>query len=150
MKKFPEVLFGLSDHSETCTASIGAVAIGAVVLEKHFTLNKKFKGPDHSSSLNKKELNEWVKCVREIEALMGSYDKNITRSEERNKTMRKYIVMMPQKAGAVIEENMLKAMRTGNGILPIEKNLKKIIGKKLNKDIEEITPLSWGMIKNKS
>lgn len=147
MEKFPDILFGFSDHSPTDTASIGAVAIGAAVLEKHFTLDRSFRGPDHSASLDINGLKKWVAKVREIEESMGSYDKSVTESEKRNLSMRKYLVMTPQKAGTVIKENMLKAMRTGKGILPVDKNLRKIIGKKLKRDIKEITPLGWDMIK---
>jgi len=146
MNRFPDVLFGFSDHSPTDTASVGAVAIGAVVVEKHFTLDKTFKGPDHSSSLNGKELKNWVLKVREIEASMGSFEKKVTEVEKRNKSMRKFIVITPQKSGTIIKEDMLKTLRTGGGILPIDKNLKKIIGKKLKKDVEKPIPLTWDLI----
>lgn len=146
IKEFPDTIVGLSDHSPSYIASIGAVAIGAKVLEKHFTLDKSFKGPDHSSSLNIDELKEWMEKVREIEISMGSYKKKITKKEKRNESMRKYLVIAPQKAGTVITENMLQTMRTGGGILPINKNLKKIIGKTLKKNIKESKPLTWEMI----
>ena len=146
MKEFPDILIGFSDHSRSFTASIGAVALGAVVIEKHFTLDKTFKGPDHSSSLDKKELVEWISRIRELEASMGSYEKKITSGEKRNESMRKYIVMTPQKKGTIIKENMLKSMRTGKGILPVDKNLKKIAGKSLKINVDELAPLSWEMI----
>lgn len=145
-KEFPDMLIGLSDHSPTFTASIGAVALGAVVLEKHFTLDKTFTGPDHSSSLDPKELIEWTTVVREMEASMGSGVKRVTDVEKKNASMRKYLVITPQQAGTVIEERMLKAMRTGEGILPVDQNLEKIIGKRLISDVDELKPLQWEMI----
>lgn len=146
MKEFPDILIGFSDHRRSFTASIGAVALGAVAVEKHFTLDKTFKGPDHSSSLDKKGLCEWISRIRELEASMGSYEKKVTEGEKRNETMRKYIVITPQKSGTIIEESMLKPMRTGEGILPVDKNLKKIVGKTLKIDVDELMPLSWEMI----
>ena len=146
MSEFPDILFGFSDHSPTDRASIGAVAIGAVLLEKHFTLDKSFKGPDHSSSLNLTELTEWVAHVREIETSMGSYIKKVTRTEKENETMRKYLVITPQKKGAIVQENMLRAMRTGKGILPVDKNIKDILGKRLKKEVKKLSPLKWNMI----
>jgi sialic acid synthase SpsE len=147
MKEFPDMLFGFSDHSSTDIASVGAVAIGAAIVEKHFTLDKSFKGPDHSSSLDVDGLKEWVAHIREIEASMGSYEKKITKAEKGNKSMRKYLVITPQKRGTIIQENMLRTMRTGEGVLPIDKNLKDIVGKKLKKEIKKSKPFSWDMIK---
>ncbi len=144
--EFPDVLVGLSDHSPTFIASIGATALGAVVLEKHFTLDKTFTGPDHSSSLDPKELREWIHAVREIEASMGAAQKHITDVEKKNATMRKYLVIADQKRGTVIEEHMLKAMRTGTGILPVDNNIKRIIGKRLKEDVPEPAPLRWDML----
>ncbi|MBI1970884.1 N-acetylneuraminate synthase family protein [Candidatus Woesearchaeota archaeon] len=145
-KEFPDVLVGLSDHSPSYIASIGAVALGGVVLEKHFTLDKTFVGPDHQASLDPKELFEWVKAVREIEASMGSTKKEVAEVEKRNESMRKFLVMKPQKAGTIIEEDMLLAMRAGSGILPVDMNLRRIIGKKLKDDVAELMPLEWNMI----
>ena len=147
IKEFSDILIGFSDHTTDYIASIGAVAIGAVAVEKHFTLDKKFKGPDHCSSLDKNDLIEWIKAVRKIESSMGSYEKKITNAEKRNETMRKYIVITPQKSGTIIKESMLIPMRTGEGILPIDKNLEKIVGKRLKINVREITPLTWEMIR---
>ncbi|MFX0138387.1 MAG: N-acetylneuraminate synthase family protein [Candidatus Hodarchaeota archaeon] len=145
-KEFPDIKIGFSDHSPSYTASIGAVALGSIVVEKHFTLNKNFEGPDHASSLNPSELEEWVKRIRELSLSLGSYDKIITESEKKNLTMRKFLVITPQKKDTIIKENLLRTMRTGDGILPTEKNLKKIISKRLKIDINKLTPLNWDII----
>lgn len=145
-EEFPDVLFGFSDHSPTDIASIGAVSIGACVLEKHFTLNKEFVGPDHSSSLNSKELTSWVKNIKEIETSMGSYEKKVTDVEKNNSSMRKYLVIKEIKAGEAITEKHLVAMRTGDGVLPIEKNLDNIVGKKVKININDKQIFEWSMV----
>ncbi|MFW9829664.1 MAG: N-acetylneuraminate synthase family protein [Candidatus Thorarchaeota archaeon] len=144
--KFPNIPFGFSDHSTTHLASIAAVAIGAVVVEKHFTLDKSFRGSDHTSSLNPQELKKWVEYIRNCSVSLGSFEKKITKSEKKNETMRKYLVITPQDKDIVINESMLMVMRTGKGILPIDKNLKKIIGKRLKIKISEPSILEWNMI----
>lgn len=145
-KEFPDVAFGFSDHSPTDTASIGAVALGACVVEKHFTLDNSFEGPDHSSSLDGPALKGWVSKVREISNSMGSPEKEITGSEKKNLSMRKFIVIKKGSRDDIIDESMLTSMRTGDGILPQDKNLKKIIGKRLKNDIKEAAAFDWGMI----
>lgn len=144
--EFPDIIYGLSDHSQTDTASIGAVALGAHVLEKHFTLDKTFTGPDHSSSLSPPEFKEWVTHIREIEMELGTTKKLITKSEKSNLAMRKYLVISPQKEGTIIREDMLKTMRTGRGILPIDKNLNRIMGKELKHNVDQLTPFRWELI----
>ena len=146
-KEFPGILIGLSDHSPSDTASLGAVVLGASVVEKHFTLNKNFKGPDHHASLDIAELKNWVKHIREIEDSLGSYEKKVVSVEKDNEAMKKFLVITPQKKGTLIQEHMLKAMRTGRGIAPLEENLNKIIGKRLKRDIKELTILTWDLIK---
>ncbi|EPA05303.1 N-acetylneuraminate synthase family protein [Candidatus Nitrosarchaeum limnium] len=138
---------GLSDHTPDYLASLGAVAMGACVLEKHFTLNKKLSGPDQSSSLDPIELKNWIKNVRSMEIILGSKNKFITNSEKQNLTMRKILTIKPAKKGSTITSNLLNAKR-GNiyGILPLEQNICKILGKKLKKEIKFETQLKWSMI----
>ena len=138
---------GLSDHTPDFIASLGAVAMGACVLEKHFTLSKKLSGPDQSSSLNPQEFRNWISKVRAMEIILGNKNKVITESEKENLTMRKILIIEPAKKGTKISLKLLKAKR-GNkqGILPMEENIKKIIGKKLKKDISSETQFNWNMI----
>ncbi len=145
-KEFPDILVGLSDHTPGVIASVGAVALGATVLEKHFTLDTTFAGPDHSASLNPQQLTQWISSIRELETSMGSYEKIVTPVEKQNESMRKYLVLHPQKAGTIITESMLTTMRTGTGILPVDQNLNQIIGRTLAVDVQEATPLTWDMI----
>ncbi|MCF2141413.1 MAG: N-acetylneuraminate synthase family protein [Candidatus Lokiarchaeota archaeon] len=144
--KYPNMLFGYSDHSENNLPSLGAAAIGAVVIERHFTLDKSFSGPDHRASMNPSELKKWVEEIRNMEVILGNYTKEITESEKKNLNMRKFLVLNPVKKGTIISENHLTTMRTGKGILPKNCNLQKIIGKKVCKDIKKRTIFSWDLI----
>jgi len=139
---------GLSDHTIDYTASLGAIALGACVLEKHFTLSKRLSGPDQSSSLAPNEFIQWIKKVRTMEIILGNKTKFITKSEKANLTMRKILVLKPAKKGTKISKNLLIAKR-GNihGILPLEKNIKKILGKTLANDVYQETQFAWNMIK---
>lgn len=132
-KKF-DCNIGFSDHSLSLVAPVGAVAMGASVIEKHFTLNRKLKGPDHKSSLEPNELSIMIKNIREIEIALGKEEKKITKSEKKNKNIiRKSIV-----AGNNIykgEKFSLKNLafkRPGYGISPM--NLRKVLGKKSKKN----------------
>jgi len=146
IKKY-KVIVGYSDHTQNDIASLGAVALGARVLEKHFTMDRNLPGPDQSSSLEPMELQEWIKKIRIMETCLGNSKKIITASEKKNITMRKVLVIHPAKKDTKIMPKMLTAMRgKKTGILPIEKNIDRIVGKKLKKDIENICEFSWNMI----
>lgn len=139
---------GLSDHTPDYLASLGAVAMGACVLEKHFTLNKKLSGPDQSSSLEPHEFKNWINKVRIMEIILGNKNKFITNSEKQNITMRKILVIKPAKKDIKITHNLLIAKRGNiNGILPLEQNISKILGKKLKHEIKSETQFKWNMIK---
>ena len=128
---------GYSDHTEGLLIPVMAIALGARVIEKHFTLDKKLPGPDHKTSLNPKELREMVTAVRSAEQALGSSVKKPTEVEKRNKKVaRKSIVAkidIPK--GVKITKQMLTIKRPGTGIKP--KHLEKIIGKIAKKDFKE-------------
>ena len=84
LKKYQNTKIGFSDHSMGLEAGIAAAAIGAKIIEKHFTLNKKLSGPDHAISLNPTELKNFVRCVKNIPYALGSHKKKITKSEKSN------------------------------------------------------------------
>ena len=121
---------GYSDHTPGIEASIAAVAIGAETIEKHFTLNKNLKGPDHKASLSLKELGQLIKSIRNTEKLMGTGLKKPTKSEYINITVaRKSIVAARKiKIGEIFTKDNLICKRPGNGISPMLWD--KIIGKK--------------------
>jgi len=145
-KKY-KIPVGLSDHTSDDVASLGAVALGASVVEKHFTLNRKLPGPDQTSSLEPKELSQWISKIRIMEKSLGSDKKFITKSEKNNLTMRKIIVLKPMKKNTKITSKMLLTMRgTKNGILPLKSNISKILGKKIKCNIITAKQFSWDMI----
>lgn len=116
-----QVPVGYSDHTKGIEVPIAAVACGASVIEKHFTLDHNMEGPDHKASLEPEELNKMVKAIRNIELAMGSKDKFPTESEKKNiEIARKSIVAKRDiKKGEVLSEDNLYIKRPGNGISPM-------------------------------
>ncbi len=113
---------GYSDHTKGIVVPIAAVAKGATVIEKHFTLDKNMEGPDHKASLEPDELKEMVKSIRLIEDAMGDGEKKVTKSEEKNKSVaRKSIVAKTTiYKGDTFTEQNITVKRPGNGISPME------------------------------
>lgn len=112
---------GFSDHTQGITAAIAAAALGAVVVEKHFTLDKSLPGPDHRASLDPIELTRMVRAIRETSLALGSGDKQPSASEQRNKVVaRKSLVALGAiDKGAVFTERNLGVKRPGNGLSPL-------------------------------
>jgi N,N'-diacetyllegionaminate synthase len=128
---------GFSDHSLGIQASVAAVALGAKVIEKHLTLSKKLKGPDHSTSLDPKEFRFMVQSIRIVEKTLGNKIKKITKSEKKNI----YIVRKSIVASTKIQKNEkfsnfnITCKRPGTGISPLF--FKKLIGKKSMKNFNK-------------
>jgi N,N'-diacetyllegionaminate synthase len=132
-----DILVGYSDHSVGIGAAPYAVPMGAVVLEKHFTLDKSLEGPDHLASLDPKELRDFVKQVREIEVYMGGYEKKPTESEmlTRRSLQKCLVAARVISKGELITEDAIVAKRTGGkGISPIDYEM--LIGKAAEKDYQ--------------
>lgn len=134
LQKKLKMNIGFSDHSEGIEASLAAVALGATVIEKHFTLNKKMYGPDHSSSLNINELKSLVLGIRKIEKGLGKYEKKILKEEIINKSKLKKSIVAKKNIlkGSIFNKDNLTTKRPGNGISPIK--WYKILGKKAKKN----------------
>lgn len=117
---FPGVAVGYSDHTLGIEIPIAAVALGAKVIEKHFTLDKKMKGPDHKASLEPNELTAMVSAIRNIDLALGNGWKVPTKTEQINRNIvRKSIIAGKSiPAGTVIRADMLEIKRPGNGIPP--------------------------------
>lgn len=128
MQKEFKLPIGYSDHTKGIEVAIAAVALGAIIIEKHFTLDKRMEGPDHKASLEPNELKEMVIAIRNIEKALGSYEKTPTLSEMKNiQIARKSIVAKADiKVGDVFTENNLTTKRPGNGLSPMQWN--NIIG----------------------
>ena len=125
-----DVAVGYSDHTLGIEIPIAAVALGASIIEKHFTLDRNLYGPDHKSSLEPKELKEMVKAIRNIELALGDGVKQMMPSEKSNRAIvRKSLVAIKEiKSGDVFSLDNVAAKRPGNGISPM--NWNKIVGKK--------------------
>lgn len=136
-KNFPNVAIGFSDHSVGYIAAVGATVLGIVLIEKHFTLDKNFPGPDHKASATPEELKALVDNVRRIEIMAGSDKKIVTDSEQKNKIVaRKSIVALKDiKKGQVFSEDNITCKRPGNGISPM--NWYEVIGKIAERDFCE-------------
>lgn len=127
---------GFSDHTLGITIPIAATALGAVLIEKHFTLDKTLPGPDHRASLEPDELRDMIKAIRDVEKALGDGIKKPTKDEEViKKIVRRSIVAKVEiPKGTVITENMLDSKRPGVGIEP--KYLNEVVGKRAKKDIK--------------
>ena len=120
---------GYSDHTLGIEVDIAAVAMGATIIEKHFTLDKTMDGPDHKSSLSPDELKSMVMSIRNIEKALGSSEKKPSKSEEPNITaVRKSIVASkPIKKGELFTETNITVKRPGTGLSPMKWD--NIVGK---------------------
>jgi N-acetylneuraminate synthase len=127
---------GYSDHTMGIEVPIAAVAMGASVIEKHFTLSRDMQGPDHKSSLEPEELRFMVSAIRNIEEALGDGIKTAKPSEEQNKNVvRKSIVaIQPIKKGDLYTEKNLGTKRTGKGVSA--SMWKKVLGLKANSDYQ--------------
>ena len=128
---------GYSDHTKGIEVPIAAVALGATVIEKHFTLDKNMEGPDHKASLEPDELKAMVSAIRNIEQAIGTGVKTASASEKKNiGVVRKSIVAAcPIKKGDTFTEENLTVKRPGTGISPMR--WEEVIGKKATREYEE-------------
>lgn len=125
---------GYSDHTLGTEVSIAAVAMGATVIEKHFTLDRKLPGPDHQASLEPEELSVMVAAIRNIEAALGDGIKGPSPSESRNIPIarRSLVASRDIRAGEVLSESNLAAKRPGTGISPMRWD--EVIGRQVTRD----------------
>ena len=128
---------GYSDHTKGIEVSLAAVAMGAEVIEKHFTLDRNMEGPDHKASLEPAELKALVDGIRIIELAKGSFEKAPTESELKNRAVaRKSIVAARDiKRGEVLTEENLTTKRPGSGISPMR--WKEVVGTAAKRDFTE-------------
>ena len=131
------VKVGYSDHTLGIEVPIAAVALGADVIEKHFTLDRNMEGPDHKASLEPGELIEMVKAIRNIEKALGDGVKRITESERRNIIIARKSIVAARviRKGERFTEDNLTTKRPGDGISPMR--WKEVIGRVAKRDFEE-------------
>lgn len=121
--------YGYSDHTKGIEVAVAAVAMGASVVEKHFTLDKTMEGPDHKASLEPQELSELITAIRHVECALGKPKKRIHQSEiDNRKVVRKSIVALkPIKQGELFNVDNIGTKRPGTGISPMRWH--EVIGK---------------------
>lgn len=140
-------LVGYSDHTMGEHIALAAVAMGAAVIEKHFTLDRTLPGPDHAFAMEPHEMTEMMRKIREIEAARGDGIKNGPRPEEHEmaeKGRRSLHARVPIAAGQVIDRDMLVAKRPGLGIPPSLRD--HVVGRVARRSIEADEWITWEML----
>jgi sialic acid synthase SpsE len=147
MRSAFDCVVGYSDHTEGDHVSLAAVALGAAVIEKHFTLDRGLPGPDHSFAIEPDELGRMMRRLREIEAALGDGAKAGPRQEEMEmfeKGRRSIHAAVDIAAGTRIEDAMLTVKRPGLGISPALRT--QVVGRTARRDIEADQWIAWDMI----
>ena len=134
---------GYSDHTLGIEVPIAAVALGARIIEKHFTLDKSFPGPDHRASLEPHELKEMVKAIRNVEKSLGNNIKRPTNNELKvmKVARRSLIAKRNIKDGETVKKSDIAIKRPGLGIPPKFKEI--VIGMRLSREIKKDEPFRW-------
>jgi N-acetylneuraminate synthase/N,N'-diacetyllegionaminate synthase len=137
MREAFKVKVGYSDHTKGNEAAVAAVALGAVVIEKHFTLDKDMEGPDHKASLNPEELKDFVRAVRDTEKLLGDGIKRPTKREENimEAARRSIVAARDLEEGTILDESMLEFKRPGTGLKP--EFVSFVLGRKIKRSLKE-------------
>ncbi len=140
------VKVGLSDHTLGSDVAIAAVALGAVVIEKHFILDRNMGGPDADFSMEPEEFKKMVNSIRNVEKALGEITYQISEKVEKNRIFsRSLFVVKDMKKGEVFTEFNIRSIRPGYGMKP--KYYYNVIGKRASVDIERGTPLDESLIK---
>lgn len=142
-----EINYGYSDHTRGIEIPIAAVAMGASLIEKHFTLDNDLPGPDHKASLEPNELKEMVSAIRNVEVALGDGIKQPSISEIKNKIAARKSIHIGDdlEANHIIKESDLEMKRPGDGISPME--MDKVIGRSLKQAIALGEMLKWDNLK---
>jgi pseudaminic acid synthase len=140
---------GLSDHTLGIAAPVAAVALGACIIEKHFTLSRQNSGPDSAFSLEPHEFKEMVVAIRTAEKALGEVNYEITEKQNASRVFRRSLfVVKGLKKGEMFTEENVRSIRPNHGLHT--RYLDEIIGQCANKDIKRGTPITWDMIIKKS
>jgi len=136
---------GLSDHTLGIAVSVAAVAIGACIVEKHFTLSREIPGPDSAFSLEPHEFRAMVEAVRTAEKALGKINYDVTERETASRVFRRSLfVVKDMKAGECFSRDNIRSIRPGYG-LPV-RFIDVVLGKKVSRDVARGTPLTWELI----
>ncbi|MDT5269265.1 MAG: pseudaminic acid synthase [Acidobacteriota bacterium] len=133
---------GLSDHTLGVAVPVAAVALGACLIEKHFTLSRATPGPDSAFSLEPEEFSSMVEAVRTAEKALGGVRYGVGPEEEKSRVFRRSLFAVRDvKAGEVFTEENVRSIRPGHGLPP--KHLLEVLGRTAAEDIDRGTPLGW-------
>jgi len=136
---------GLSDHTLDSTASIAAIALGATIIEKHIIADRSAGGPDAAFSCEPEELTKLIQQVNDAWSAMGTVRFGPSEREESSIAFRRSLrVSSDIRAGDVITEQNVRSMRPAGGLLPIQ--IKDVIGKRVSKDLEVGTAVTWDVV----
>jgi N-acetylneuraminate synthase len=136
---------GLSDHTLGIAVPVAAVALGACIVEKHFTLSRDIPGPDSAFSLEPHEFKAMVEAIRTVEKALGKVHYGITEQEAKSRVFRRSLfVVKDMKAGEMFTEENVRSIRPGYGLHP--RHLNDVLGRRAARDIKRGTPLSWELI----
>lgn len=140
-----DVVAGLSDHTLGISTPIAAVALGARIIEKHFTLSRDLPGPDTAFSLEPEEFKEMVDSIRNVEKALGNVSYGVNEKESKSRVFRRSLFIVEDvKEGEEFTYKNLRSIRPGNGLPP--KHLKEILSRKANRDVKRGTPVSWDLV----
>lgn len=146
MSELFEVPVGISDHSLGISIPIAAVALGACIVEKHFTFSRKIPGPDRAFSLEPHEFKAMVDAIREIEKALGKVNYTVSEHEMASLIFRRSLfVIKDMKRGEIFTDENVRSIRPGYGLAP--KYLQVVLGKTASQDIKKGTPMNWKYIK---
>ncbi len=140
-----KTVVGLSDHTLGISVPIASVALGARIMEKHLTLDRKLGGPDAAFSLEPAEFKAMVKSVREVEKALGEVSYDLTEKMKKGRELsRSLFVVKDMKAEETFTEENIRSIRPGYGLPP--KYLKDVLGKRVKINIKKGTPLKWEIV----
>ncbi|CDM68812.1 Pseudaminic acid synthase [Clostridium bornimense] len=146
MKETFDIVVGLSDHTMSNTISLGAVALGAKIVEKHLTLRREDGGPDSKFSMEPEEFKSMVDGIREMEKALGKVTYQLTEKQRNSREhSRSLFVVKDIKSGEKFTEENVRSIRPGFGMET--KYIDDIIGREAKVDIEKGTPMSWDLIR---
>jgi len=138
---------GISDHTLGIAVPVAAVALGACIVEKHFTLSRDTPGPDSKFSLEPREFKEMVEAIRTTEKALGRVHYGVSQNEAKSRVFRRSLFIVADiRAGEIFTTNNIRSIRPGHGLHT--RHLEEILGRPASRDIQRGTPLTWAMVGN--
>ncbi|MGH9463437.1 MAG: pseudaminic acid synthase [Vicinamibacteria bacterium] len=136
---------GLSDHTLGISVPVAAVALGASIIEKHFTKTRAVSGPDSAFSLEPQEFRAMVDAIRTAEKAIGEVTYGVSAREKESRALRRSLfVVRNMAAGEVFNEDNVRSIRPGHGLHP--RYLEKVLGRRATRDVARGTPLDWELV----